>query len=376
MIPFNRPFIIGKELDYIKQAVESGKISGDGLFTKKCQQYMEDRYGFKKVLLTSSCTDALEMCAILSDIQEGDEVIMPSFTFVSTANAFVLRGANIVFCDIRPDTLNIDASRIEPLITPKTKAIVVVHYAGVACDMDPIMSIARKHRLLVIEDAALATEAFYKQIPLGSIGDLATYSFHETKNIIAGEGGALLINNESFIERAEIIREKGTNRSKFFRGETDKYNWVDIGSSFLPSEIIAAFLYGQLEQLEDIQKKRISIWNKYYQSLQELETQGFIRRPVIPGYATVNGQMFYILCRSLKERSDLIVYLLNKNIKAVFHYLPLHSSPFYKERYSGKELEVTDRVSDTLLRLPLFYNLTDEEQEYIINSVYEFYHKL
>jgi dTDP-4-amino-4,6-dideoxygalactose transaminase len=375
MIPFNKPFIIGKELDYIRQAVESGKISGDGLFTRRCQDFFSLRYGFKKVLLTTSCTDALEMSALLLDIKEGDEVIMPSFTYVSTATAFVLRGAKIVFADIDPLTLNIDAGNIERLINSKTKAIIVVHYAGVACQMDEITGIAKKNNIPLIEDAALSIGASYKGKALGSFGQMAAYSFHETKNIIAGEGGALIINDESFSERAEIIREKGTNRSKFFRGETDKYNWVDLGSSFLPSEIIAAFLYAQLENIDQILQKRISIWDKYSTELQDLENQNRIRLPRIPEYASKNGQLFYILCRNLSERSSLIQFLLDKKIKTVFHYLPLHMSPFYQDKHDGRELPVTCDVSDRLLRLPLFYTLEEKEQSYIIKMIHDFYSK-
>jgi dTDP-4-amino-4,6-dideoxygalactose transaminase len=373
MIPFNKPFIIGKELDYIRQAVESGKISGNGQFSRKCQQFFETQFGFKKVLLTTSCTDALEMAALLLNIKEGDEVIMPSFTFVSTANAFVLRGAKIVFADIEPETLNLQIKDLEKLITKNTKAIVVIHYAGVACEMDELMSLAKKHRLFVIEDAALAIGAYYKGKPLGSFGQLATYSFHETKNIISGEGGALIINEESLIERAEIIREKGTNRAKFFRGETDKYQWVDIGSSFLPSEIISAFLFAQLEHLNDILEKRIKLWERYYKELKPLEDKKKIRLPVIPDYANKNGQLFYILCRDLNERTSLIDYLAGEKIKAVFHYLPLHLSPYYTNKHDGRNLPVSEEYSDRILRLPLFYSLEEKEQSHIIDAVFRFY---
>jgi dTDP-4-amino-4,6-dideoxygalactose transaminase len=373
MIPFNKPFIIGKELDYIRQAVESGKISGDGQFSRKCQQFFQDKFGFKKVLLTTSCTDALEMAAILLDIKEGDEIIMPSFTFVSTANAFVLRGAKIVFADIEAHTLNLELENLEKLITKKTRAIVVIHYAGVACDMEKLMAISKKHDLFLVEDAALSIGSNYKGKPLGSFGHLSAYSFHETKNIISGEGGALIINDERFIERAEIIREKGTNRSKFFRGETDKYNWVDIGSSFLPSEIISAFLFAQLEHLQDILKQRIRLWERYYLKLKPLEEKNKIKLPYIPEYANKNGQLFYILCKDLKERTSLIKYLENKKIKAVFHYLPLHLSPYYLDKHDGRELPVSVNFSDRILRLPLFYSLNEKDQFYIIESIFKFY---
>jgi dTDP-4-amino-4,6-dideoxygalactose transaminase len=373
MIPFNKPFIIGKELDYIRQAVESGKISGDGQFSRKCQNFFQEKFGFKKVLLTTSCTDALEMIALLLDIKEGDEVIMPSFTFVSTANAFVLRGAKIVFADIEPQTLNLELDGLEKLITKKTKAIVVIHYAGVACDMDRLLAISKKYGIYLIEDAALAIGSLYKNKPLGSFGHLSAYSFHETKNIISGEGGALIINDEKFIDRAEIIREKGTNRSKFFRGETDKYNWVDIGSSFLPSEIISAFLFAQLEHLNDILNQRIKLWERYFIKLKPLEEKNKLKLPFIPSYANKNGQLFYILCKDLNERNSLIEFLADKKINAVFHYLPLHLSPYYTDKHDGRELPVSQQCSDRILRLPLFYSLTEDEQSYIIESIFKFY---
>jgi dTDP-4-amino-4,6-dideoxygalactose transaminase len=375
MITFNKPFIIGKELEYIKQAVESGKISGDGMFTQKCHEFFESKYGFKKVLLTSSCTDALEMTALLMDIQPGDEVIVPSFAFVSTANAYALRGANIIFCDVDPRTFNIDPKEIESLITSKTKAIVVIHYAGIGCKMDEIMAISHRHNIFVVEDAALAIDSFYKGKPLGSFGHFATYSFHETKNIIAGEGGALIINDESFIERAEIIREKGTNRSKFFRKEINKYEWVDLGSSFLPSEITAAFLFAQLENLDKIQKKRIYLWEHYYNELLPLEQKGKITLPTIPDNTTVNGQLFYILCNSPHERTELLEFLRSKEIISVFHYLPLHLSPYYKEKYKGKALPISEKISELILRLPLFYPLEKEQQNFVIKCIFEFYNK-
>jgi dTDP-4-amino-4,6-dideoxygalactose transaminase len=369
MIPFNKPYLTGKEVHYIYQAVSSGKISGDGIFTKKCHQYFEERFGFEKCLLTTSCTDALEMSALLLDIRPGDEVIMPSFTFVSTANAFVLRGANIVFADSNGQNPNIDVRAIEPLINSRTKAIVVVHYAGIACDMDPIMELAAKHRLFVVEDAAQAIDAFYKDKPLGSIGHLAAFSFHETKNIQCGEGGMLAINDQSFAQRAEIIREKGTNRSAFFRGETDKYGWVDIGSSFLPSEITAAFLYAQLENLEGIQVRRRQLWRKYDEALAGLAAKGVISLPYLPEFATNNAHMYYILCNSLDERTALIGRLKKNEILAVFHYLSLHKSPFYGPRHDGRALPASDGYTDRLLRLPLFYELTNAEQEKVIDTI-------
>lgn len=366
----------GKELDYIRQALTNMKISGDGEFTHKCHDFFTKHYGFKKVLLTTSCTDALEMAAILADIQPGDEVIAPSYTFVSTVNAFMLRGAKIVFADSSKDSPNMDVSAIESLITPKTKIIVPVHYAGIAVDMDPILELAQKHQILVIEDAAQAIDSYYKQKPLGSLGSLSAFSFHETKNIISGEGGMLAINDERFVSRAEIIREKGTNRSAFFRGEVDKYNWVDIGSSFLPSDMIAAFLYAQLESLEDIQTRRKQIWNLYYEGLKELETKGFIRLPLIPSYATNNAHMFFIVCRNLSEREALTVHLKNQQIHAVFHYLSLHKSNFYKDKHDGRTLPMCDMYSDCLLRLPFYYELSDESVYRIIELIKQFYENL
>jgi dTDP-4-amino-4,6-dideoxygalactose transaminase len=373
--PFNKPYLSGKETEYIRQSVESGKISGDGMFTKKSHQFFEQKYGFKKCLLTTSCTDALEMAALLIDLKEGDEVIMPSYTFVSTSNAFVLRGAKIVFVDSEKQTPNIDSDKIEELITPKTKAIVVVHYAGIACDMDKIMAIADKYNLFVIEDAAQAIDSFYNGKPLGSIGHLAAFSFHETKNIISGEGGMLVINEDRFIKRAEIIREKGTNRSAFFRGEIDKYGWVDIGSSFLPSDIIAAFLFAQLENLEDIQKRRTYIWNKYYEGLKELDEKSFLKIPQIPDYATNNAHMFYLVCTTMEERSALISKLKENDINAVFHYLSLHKSPFYGDKHDGRELPNCDNYADCLVRLPFYYELEEQEIERVINTITEFYQK-
>lgn len=375
MIPFNKPFLTGKETKYIEEAVMSGKISGDGIFTKKCHGFFENRYGFKKSLLTTSCTDALEMAAILINIEPGDEVIMPSYTFVSTANAFVLRGAKIIFCDSEEETPNMDVSKIENLITSKTKAIVPVHYAGFACDMDVIMALAKKYNLFVIEDAAQAIDSYYNGKPLGSIGHLAAFSFHETKNVIAGEGGMLAINDEAFIKRAEIIREKGTNRSSFFRGEVDKYGWVDVGSSFLPSEIIAAFLFAQLENIDKIQEKRKEIWDRYAKELAPLEKKNHFRIPKLQPKRTNNAHMFYIVTNNLEQRDLLIKHLKANEILPVFHYLSLHKSPFYSSKYQGENLPNSDHYMDTLLRLPLFYDLTYEEQTKIITKIFEFFTK-
>ena len=379
MIPFNKPYLTGKEMQYIEEAVKSGKISGNGFFTKKCQEFFEKEFGFKKTLLTTSCTDALEMAAILADIKEGDEVIVPSFTFVSTALAFVRQGADIVFADSYSDNPNIDADQIEALITEKTKAIVVVHYAGVACDMDKIISIANKHGIIVIEDAAQAIDSYYiskdgTRKALGSIGHLSAFSFHETKNIISGEGGMLCINDDRFIQRAEIIWEKGTNRSQFFRGEVDKYSWVDTGSSFLPSEIISAFLWAQIENMRDIQDKRIKIWNRYYEGLSSFEPVSIKKPklPLVPEYATNNAHMFYLVCDNVDDRTRFIQHLKDKGILSVFHYLSLHKSSYY-EKYSTRKSELpnSDMFSDCLVRLPLFYELTDEQVEYIINTIKE-----
>jgi len=361
-IAFNKPYLTGKEGHYIYQAVMSGKISGDGIFTRQCHEFFESRFRFRKCLLTTSCTDALEMAALLINIQPGDEVIMPSYTFVSTANAFVLRGAKIVFCDSRKDHPGIDEDLIESLITERTRAIVPVHYAGVACDMDKIMTLAARHNIFVIEDAAQAIDSYFTgadgvKRPLGSIGHMAAFSFHETKNIMSGEGGMLVINDERFVERAEIIREKGTNRSKFFRGEIDKYGWVDMGSSFLPSDIIAAFLFAQLENLDDIQKRRSEIWNAYYDGLAWAEEKGVIRRPVIPAYASNNAHMFYILANDADSRALIISKLKEKGISAVFHYLSLHKSAYYADKHDGRDLPMTDYYSDCLIRLPMFYEL-------------------
>ena len=376
MIPFNKPHLTGKETDYIRESVLSGKISGDGIYTKKCHQYFESKYGFRKAMLTTSCTDALEMCAILLDIKPGDEVIAPSYTFVSTVNAFVLRGAKIIFADSCVENPNIDMNDVEKLITPKTRAIIVVHYAGIACDMDRVMQLASDHNLFVVEDAAQAIDSYYNGKPLGSIGHLAAFSFHETKNIISGEGGMLVVNDDQFIKRAEIIREKGTNRSSFFRGEIDKYGWVDIGSSFLPSDIIAAFLYAQIENIDVIQSKRREIWDRYYSALKPLEVKGQVRLPYIPSYATNNAHMFYVVCSSLDERCDLIATLKENNVMAVFHYLSLHKSPYYSKYHNDRELPLSDMYSDCLVRLPFYFGLEKIEQEKVIDIIIGFYKKL
>lgn len=373
MIPFNKPFMTGKELDYIQQAVASGKISGDGIFSRQCQTYFEQRFGFAKTLLTTSCTDALEMAAILCDVVAGDEVIVPSYTFVSTANAFVLRGAKICFADSGPDHPNIDPSQIDSLINKRTKVIVPVHYAGTACEMGQIMMLAENAKVQVVEDAAQAIDSYYRGKPLGTFGALSAFSFHETKNVIAGEGGLIAINDSSLLRRAEIIREKGTNRSAFFRGEVDKYGWVDIGSSFLPSEITSAFLLAQLESVDRIQTRRRLLWDTYYDRLMPLEKKGILRLPLIPYYATNNAHMFYIVCDSLEVRTNLIQYLKEHNIMSVFHYQPLHRSPFYADRHDGRPLPNADRYADTLLRLPMYHDLKSEEVDYICERLSTFF---
>lgn len=402
MIPFNKPFLTGKEAHYIYQAVYSGKLSGNGVYTKKCQHFFEEHYGFKKALMTTSCTDALEMAAILCNIKPGDEVIAPSYTFVSSVLAFVRQGAKIVFCDSCKDNPNIDPDKIEALITDNTKVIVPVHYAGVACDMDKIMDIAKRHNLLVVEDAAQAIDSFYKGRPLGSIGHLGCFSFHETKNIIAGEGGLLTINDDRFIRRSEIIWEKGTNRSEFFRGEVNKYGWVDTGSSFLPSELISAFLWAQIENMDMIQTRRKEIWNQYHEGLKGLAEDSLIQLADIPEYATNNAHMFYILCRSLDERTRLIKHLKENRILSVFHYLSLHKSGFYTSnpvsrpnnlqnietvqqvsfdgsssdevQVVGLDLPHCDHFADCLLRLPMFYELEDSEVNEVIASITKFFY--
>ena len=369
-IPFNKPHLTGKETQYIRHAVENGKLSGNGEYTKKCQQFFEERYGFKKCLLTTSGTDALEMCAMLCDLKPGDEVIIPSYTFVSTALAFLREGAKVVFADSMKRNPNLDAEAIEALITPRTKVIVPVHYAGVACDMDRIMAIAEKHNLLVVEDAAQAVDSYYKNRPLGGIAHLAAFSFHETKNITAGgEGGLLVVNDERFIRRAEILWEKGTNRAEFFRGEVNKYGWVDMGSSFLPAELNAAFLWAQLEELDVIQSKRKALWETYYKLLKPLADKGYFQLPDLPEYATNNAHMFYLVFPNLDKRSAFIQHLKDNDIMAVFHYLSLHSSQYYKGKHDGRELPECDRYADTLVRLPMYYDLEIEDVERICNLI-------
>ena len=377
MIPFNIPPYVGKELEYVKEAMEKNrKICGDGPFTKKCSEWMENKFNVKKVLLTTSCTHATEMTAILTDIKEGDEVIAPSFTFVSTVNPFVLRGAKIVFIDINPKTMNIDENLIEDAITEKTKVILPVHYAGVACNMDKIMEIAKKHRLIVIEDAAQGVMSEYKGKPLGTIGEYGCFSFHETKNYSMGEGGALLINNKENIEKAEIIREKGTNRSRFFRGQVDKYTWVDKGSSYLPSELNAAYLYAQLENADIIYNDRMNTWNKYKELLQELADKNLIELQYIPEECKHNAHMFYIKCKDLDERTNLINFLKENNVNAVFHYIPLHSAEAGLKfgRFHGED-KYTTKESERLLRLPLYYGLKEEDVEFVSSKIKEFYEK-
>ena len=372
-IPFNKPFLTGKEAHYMYQAVFTGKLSGNGVFTKQCQKFFEEKYGFRKCILTTSCTDALEMAAILCDVQPGDEVIVPSYTFVSSALAFVRQGAKIVFADSCENNPNIDADKIESLITEKTKVIVPVHYAGVACDMDKIMEIANRHNVLVVEDAAQAIDSYYKGRPLGGIGHLGCFSFHETKNVTAGgEGGMLMVNDERFIRRAEIIWEKGTNRAEFFRGEVNKYGWVDTGSSFLPAEINSAFLWAQLEHLDQIQAKRKLLWRTYFEQLKPLAEKGCFALPDRPEYATNNGHMFYMVCNSLEDRTKLIAYLKEQGVGAVFHYLSLHSSPYYQDKHDGRNLPCCDHFADCLVRLPMYYELEVEQVKEICNHINEY----
>lgn len=375
-IPFNRPFLAGKELYYIAQSVLSGHTAGDGQFTKKCQTLMEKKFGANKILLTNSCTAALEMAAILCGVGPGDEVILPSFTFVSTANAFFLRGAKLVFVDIRQDTLNIDETKIEEAITERTKAIVPVHYAGIACEMDTIMDLAHRHNFYVIEDAAQGVNAKYNNGYLGTIGHIGTYSFHETKNYICGEGGAIVINNEDFVERAEIIREKGTNRTKFFRGEVDKYTWVDIGSSYLPSDILAAFLYAQLENMEQINKRRKELFDYYYKALIPLVNDGKLRLPYISGECQSNSHLFYIILHDENTRNALMDHLKSNGILAVFHYPPLHLSKVCRSMgYTDGQLPVTEAMSGRLLRLPFYHDMTSWEQAEVVAAIKDFFQK-
>lgn len=370
-ISFNRPTLVGKEFEYIQQAIDNLHLSGNGPFTKECQRLLEQRIGCAKALLTHSCTAALEMAAILADIRPGDEIIMPSFTFVSTANAFVLRGGAPVFVEVRPDTLNIDVKAIEKAITSRTKAIVPVHYAGVASDMDELLELADRHGLLVIEDAAQGINASYKERPLGSLGHLAALSFHETKNVISGEGGALLINDERFVERAEIIWEKGTNRANFFRGQVDKYTWVDIGSSYLPSEILAAFLFAQLEEVQPITRDRLKTWNQYHRAFEALEAAGKLRRPIIPAYCEHNAHIYYLLLPDITIRTALINTLKSFGVNAIFHYVPLHSSPAgRKYGRASDDLSFTQDISDRLVRLPLWIGMSDEEINRVVEAVY------
>lgn len=373
MIDFNRPAFVGKEMDYIRDAVNRGMLCGDGIYTKKCSRWIEERFKVKHTLLTTSCTHALEMAAYLAGIEEGDEVIMPSYTFVSTADAFVLRGAKIVFVDIRSDTMNIDEQLIEQAITPRTKAIVPVHYAGVACEMDKIMKLALKYDLKVIEDAAQGVDAFYKGRALGTIGDFGCYSFHETKNYTMGEGGALLFQKDEYLEKAEILREKGTDRSKFFRGQVDKYRWMDYGSSYLPSELNAAYLYAQLEEADRISSKRREIYDYYHRNLKGLAEEGKIEQPFVPDTCTHNAHMYYLKVRDIEVRTRLLKYLRKNEIISVFHYVPLHSSPAGLRfgRFAGEDIYTT-RESERLLRLPMFYNLDMEQVKRIVDVLVAF----
>lgn len=374
MIPFNKPYFSGRELKYLEEVCHSTTMSGNGDFTKKCHTFFEQKYGFKKCLLATSGTDALEMCAMLCNLKPGDEVIVPSYTFVSTALAFLREGAKVVFADSSSENPNMEVEQIEPLINEKTKVIAVVHYAGVACDMDAIMALAEKHNLLVVEDAAHCIDSFYKGRPLGSIGHLGAFSFHETKNISSGEGGMCVINDERFVRRAEIIWEKGTNRAEFYRGMVNKYGWVDMGSSFLPSEFNAAYLWAQLEQLDDIQGKRKHIWNRYFEGLNG-KIGNEVKLPYIPEYATNNAHMFYLLCPSLEYRTALMKFLKENDVQTTFHYLPLHSSKYYEDKHDGRELPNCDRYGDTLVRLPLFYELSDMEIDKIVKLIVEFCNK-
>ncbi len=375
MIDFNIPPFVGNEIKYIEEAVRNRKLCGDGPFTHRCSDWIKDHFQVSHALLTTSCTHALEMAAILTDVKEGDEVIMPSYTFVSTADAFVQRGANIVFVDIRPDTMNLDETLLEDAITDKTRAIVPVHYAGVACEMDTILSVAARHGLRVVEDAAQAFSSCYKGRPLGTIGDFGCLSFHETKNLSMGEGGAILFQDPSYLEKAEIIREKGTNRSKFFRGQIDKYTWVDYGSSYLPSELNAAYLWAQLEQAQVIQEDRLASWEYYHRELADLEEEGFLTRPVIPEYATNNAHMYFIKVKDLDTRTRLLSYLKARGVLAVFHYIPLHSAPAGQKygRFHGED-RYTTKESERLIRLPMYYGLKETDREYVVTVLHQFFH--
>jgi dTDP-4-amino-4,6-dideoxygalactose transaminase len=373
MIPFNRPILPDRAADYMLEAFRSGKVSGDGTFSRRCEAYFQERYRASRCLMTTSCTDALELAAILSRVGPGDEVILPSFTFVSTANAFALRGAKLVFADSLPEHPNLDPAQVESLITPRTRVIVPVHYAGVSVDMDPILAFAESRDIVVVEDAAQAVEATYKGRQLGLLGQLGAFSFHETKNIHCGEGGLIAIRDQALAARAEVIREKGTNRSAFFRGEVDKYGWVDIGSSFLPSDILAAILWAQLEHLEQICRHRLELWNRYQEELMDLERAGHAALPHVPGFAGHNGHAFYLILRDESTRARLISHLKARNIMAVFHYQSLHLSRFFEDKHDGRNLPNSDRYSDCLLRLPLFHDLTGGEQGRVIEAVLDFF---
>lgn len=373
MIPFNLPYLTGNEQDNIAKVFANRKLAGDGEFTKKCHAWFETKYGFSKALLTTSCTDALEMCGLLLDLKPSDEVILPSYTFVSTANAFALRGVTLKFADSQVDNPNIDPNEVERLITPRTRAIIVVHYAGVACDMDKILALATQHNIPVIEDAAQAIDSYHRGRPLGSLGALATFSFHETKNVTCGEGGLLAINDKKYATRAEIIREKGTNRSSFFRGEVDKYGWVDIGSSFLPSDLLAAFLYAQIESIQTIQKERRRVWSRYATNLSDAAKRNCFKLPIIPDYASNNAHMFYLVCNSLQQRAKLIKHLKSKNVMAVFHYLSLHKSTYFMSNNDERKLCNADRYSDCLVRLPLYVELENYQIDKICEAICEFY---
>jgi len=372
-IPFNKPWFTGREIQNITSAASFGHISGNGLYTKKCHDFFAETYGFKNSFLTSSCTDAMEMVAILLDLKQGDEVIMPSYTFVSTTSPFILKGAKILFADSMPNHPNIDLEHAESLITPNTKVLMVMHYGGVAVDMDKAVEICEKHKLILLEDTAHAIDSYYKGKPLGSFGQFSTCSFHETKNISSGEGGLLVVNDEDYVKRAEIVWQKGTNRSAFSRGEVNKYEWVDVGASFTPSDMIAAFLYAQLQHIEDIQNTRIKIWEHYQSRLEPLARKGLFNIPVIPDFATNNAHVYYIVTRNIYERNKLLDFLNDNNIQAVFHYLPLHLSPYYIDKYNGKPLDNVQKFADRLIRLPLFYELSLEIVDFICDKVEEFY---